>query len=261
MFGALPGEIVVKSVEFKRPATGFCLDYQGRFGYDAACTKILETAGRYTELLKEGVAMPGMPSITRSISPTIFADVCKRGIDIESDRLDMIANCCEYDMRLAKHTSSGQRSLSILWLGSFLINGEVMENDPDRCLGTQEHTVWTYIQMQSLRSFRLIVRKELTFIESCRFTNPQLTINGVLTKGHLWKLGRRVCYGAIPESDSTTGEILQLLSMELRSGSVGQELHELAEHIDDCAGPSSQVTNAPSSSQHPLTQWVDQMAR
>lgn len=261
LFGALPGEIVVKSVDFKRQATKFCLDYQQRFGSNAACIKILETAGRYTELLREGVAIPGMPSIMRSMSPTIFADVCRRGIDVESDRLDIIANCCEYDMRLAKRAHSGQRSLSILLLGLFLINGEVMENDPARCLGTQEHSVLTYLQSQSLRSFRPVIHKELTFMKSCRFTNPKLTIDGILTSGHLWKLGRHVRCKAIPKSDSTVAEILQLLSMELRSGTYGQELHELAEHIDDCVSSSSQATNTALSSQHPSTRWIDQMAK
>ncbi|KAH7035104.1 heterokaryon incompatibility protein-domain-containing protein [Microdochium trichocladiopsis] len=259
LFGALPGEVILKSADFKRHATRFCIAYQKNGGPQSTCKSILETSGRYTELLKERAVSPRTPSITRSMSPTIFTDVCKRGITTESDRLAIIANCCGYETRLSNDALARRDSLSLLLLALFLINGEIMENDPARNFGSLADSVLTYITKQSLQSFRPVVHQELTFIKHCRFIQPKLTAGGISTKGHLWTLGRTIRRDAITDPDLTAAQVLQILSIDLQDGLFGKDLDTLAEQIDEWAG-SSQATNASFSSQHPSSQWRDWMA-
>ncbi|KXJ95506.1 heterokaryon incompatibility protein-domain-containing protein [Microdochium bolleyi] len=263
LFGAIAGEVTLKSVDFKRQATRFCISYQKQHGLDPSCRRVIETAGRYTELLKEKTVLPGMPSITRSMSPTIFADVVKRGIAVESDRLAIIANCCGYDTRLKTGTSSmsaaGESSLSLSMMALFLLNGEIMENDPARAFGSLRDSILAYISKQSLRNFRPVSHRELTFIKRCRFPQPRLTAHGIVTQGHLWALGDTIRREAVTDSDMTASQILQALSVDLLDGTFGEEYTDLAEHIEEWIG-SSQATNTSFSSQHPSSQWRDWMA-
>ncbi|KAJ1331325.1 HET domain-containing protein [Microdochium nivale] len=263
LFGAIKGEITLNSSIFKKQATRFCLAFQKQHGPNLVCQKVFDAAGRYTELLKENSTLPGMPAITRSMSPKIFADICRRGIEFEIDRLAIIANCCGYDTRLstiARGISAEREcSLSLCMMVLFLLNGELMENDPARQLGSLEDSVLAYITKQSLRSFRPVVYKELTFIKQCRFVQPKLTADGIRTKGHVWALGKTIRREAVADQDLTTSELLQALSNDLSAGTFGEEYTDLAEKIDWWIG-SNQAARASFSSQHPTSQWLDLMA-
>ncbi|KAI1504459.1 heterokaryon incompatibility protein-domain-containing protein [Biscogniauxia marginata] len=190
LLGTLPGEICIKSTDFRREATKFCLAYRKKRGAESICNKILKTAGKYNVLLGEEYS-PGPYSITRSMSPTILADIGRRGILKESDRLAIAANCCGYTTRLDTNSlNKNCKSLSLSMLALYLLNGEIIENDPKRCRGTLKDDIFTYLSKQSLSNFRPPVDEELTFIKSCRFIDPQLMPEGMLTRGHIWKLGK-----------------------------------------------------------------------
>ncbi|KAI1264159.1 heterokaryon incompatibility protein-domain-containing protein [Xylariaceae sp. FL1019] len=230
LFGTVPGEICVKSVDFRRQATEFCLLRRKKHPEsEDTCNRILVAAGKYNVLLREeDWAHPDAP-ITRSMSPTIFKDIGRRGISAESDRLAIVANCCNYTARLdtvALNKRGSSLSLSLLAL--YILNGEILENSPRRSGGALKNTVYEYLAKQSLRSFRPPVDEELTFIKSCRFLNPILTAHGTQTQGHLWRLGKVIRRHAQKRDRYCTLSPLETLATELQYKTYGASYTELA---------------------------------
>ncbi|KAF4982179.1 hypothetical protein FZEAL_2156 [Fusarium zealandicum] len=185
LFDRVPGELSVQSVKFSESATKFCLafrqDAQKTRSAEEAVQHILTTAGKYTLLLQEE---------STSMSATIVSDVLARGVTKPWDRLAIIANCCQYSMRLnvtklQKRVPKGlSLSLSILTLR--LLNGEILKgDDPTAAISTPVD------QTQDIFFDRFRApkgEKRLTFNKGCRFVNARLTKEGIQTTGHLWKL-------------------------------------------------------------------------
>ncbi|KAF3063873.1 hypothetical protein GL218_01935 [Daldinia childiae] len=173
ILGNVEGEICIKSVDFRERATEFCLSYRERSDNVDICNRVIKRATKYNVLLND---KSSTYSASRSMSPTILSDIISRSIKKESDRLAIMANCCD---------------LSLSILAQYLLNGEIIENDPKRpILGTLKHNIHEYLSKQSLSNFRPPVQQGLNFIKGCRFTNPRLTPEGTWTRGHLWKLGK-----------------------------------------------------------------------
>jgi hypothetical protein len=230
LLGTLPGEICIKSADFRRQATEFCLLYrQKQPEMEAICNKILMTAGKYNVLLREEHSPSPLTTISRSMTPTILADIGRRGICTESDRLAIAANCCGYTTRLdtAALNKRGS-SLSLSMLALYLLNGEIMDNHPRHCRGTLEDTIFTYLAKQSLRSFRPPVDEELTFIKSCRFVDPVLTVAGTHTRGHLWRLGKVIRPRPLKRDKYRTLSPLETLATDLQYKTYGASYTELA---------------------------------
>ncbi|KAI1083330.1 hypothetical protein F5B20DRAFT_460499 [Whalleya microplaca] len=232
LFGGVEGEICIKSMDFKKQATEFCLSYHKRSEHKDICDKILNAAAQYNVLLKEEYS-PGLHSISRSMTPTIFADIGSRGITSESDRLAIAANCCEYTTRLdTTSLNSSGSSLSISMLALYLLNGEILENDPKKHnRGTLNDTILTYLSKQSLSSFRSPIDEELTFIKSCRFVEPQLTPKGIQTRGHLWKLCHVIRDKPMKRQKYNTLTPLETLATKLQYNRGGPSYTELAIEI------------------------------
>ncbi|KAI3320097.1 heterokaryon incompatibility protein-domain-containing protein [Xylariaceae sp. AK1471] len=230
LLGTLPGEICIKSTDFRRQATEFCLLYrQKQPGTEAICNKILMTAGKYNVLLREEYSPSPHTTISRSMTPTILADIGRRGICTESDRLAIAANCCGYTTRL--DTAALNKlcsSLSLSMLALYLLNGEIMDNHPRFCRGTLKDTIFTYLAKQSLHSFRPPVDEELTFIKSCRFVDPVLTLAGTQTRGHLWRLGKVIRPRPLKRDKYCTLSPLETLATDLQYKKYGASHTELA---------------------------------
>ncbi|KAI1468923.1 heterokaryon incompatibility protein-domain-containing protein [Daldinia caldariorum] len=189
MVAEVEGEIGIQSAAFRERATKFCLSYREVSDNPDLCNKIIKRATKYNVLLKD---KSSTYSASRSMSPIILSDILSRGIKNESDRLAIMANCCEYGTRIDTNSlNSDGSSLSLSILAQYLLNGEIIENDPERpTRGTLNHNIHEYIYEQSLSSFRPPVQQGLTFIKGCRFSSARLTPEGTLTRGHLWKLGK-----------------------------------------------------------------------
>ncbi|KAI0013427.1 heterokaryon incompatibility protein-domain-containing protein [Xylariaceae sp. FL0662B] len=231
LFGNVEGELSIKSVDFRRQATEFCLYHRKRSEHKDICDRILKAAAKYNVLLKEEYS-PGLHSISRSMSPTIFADIGRRGIKIESDRLAIAANCCGYTTRLdTKSLNRSGSSLSLSMLALYLLNGEIIENDPKPNRGTLNDTIFTYLSKQSLSSFRPPVDEELTFIKGCRLVDPQLTTQGTQTRGHLWKLYKVIREGPMKRQKYNTLTPLQTLATKLHYNRYGPSYTDLAVDI------------------------------
>ncbi|KAI2614674.1 uncharacterized protein GGS25DRAFT_472680 [Hypoxylon fragiforme] len=232
ILGTIEGEICIKSVDFRRQATKFCLAYREKSEKKDICDKILKTAARYNVLLKEESypllsGTGGPSSVSRSMSPTILSDINKRGITLESDRLAIAANCSGYSTRLDTNSlnhDGSSLSLSILTL--YLLNGEIIENDPKRSNhhrgGTLDDTIFDFLSKQSLRTFRPPLDEGgLTFIKNCRFIQPQLTPSGTLTRGFLWKLGKIIRHRPMKYDKYSTISPLSTFATNLSYGKYG----------------------------------------
>ncbi|KAI1374157.1 hypothetical protein F4677DRAFT_181956 [Hypoxylon crocopeplum] len=190
--GDVDGEVCIKSIDFRKRATEFCLSYREKSENKDTCDRILKTAAKYNVLLSEESSPTGLRSVSRSMSPTILSDIAARGITLESDRLAIAANCSGYSTRLDTNSlNCDSSSLSLSILALYLLNGEIIENNPKQPnRGTLGDNIFEYLTKQSLSSFRPPIDEGLTFIKSCRFVDPKLTAEGTKTKGHLWRLGK-----------------------------------------------------------------------
>ncbi|KAI0116856.1 hypothetical protein F4814DRAFT_439428 [Daldinia grandis] len=189
ILGKVEGEICIKSAAFRERATEFCLSYRERSDKGDICNRVIKRATKYNVLLND---KSSAYSASRSMSPTILSDIISRSIEKESDRLAIMANCCEYGTRIDTNSLNNDgTSLSLAILAQYLLNGEIIENNPKRLiLGTLKHNIHEYLSKQSLSNFRPPVLQGLHFIKGCRFINPRLTLEGIFTRGHLWKLGK-----------------------------------------------------------------------
>ncbi|KAF6818668.1 hypothetical protein CPLU01_13245 [Colletotrichum plurivorum] len=195
LFGSILGELSIQSLKFHKQVTRLCLACQ-RQRPDLADTtdRILKRASNYEVLLRD--TAPGAQYLTRwSQSPMIIKDVEPRGSKYCSDRLAIVANCCQYSTRLDEAAlRRGEHSISFAMLGLYLLNGEMMKNpqaSPKEIRAFQEMTVSTFIEEESFDGFCPPGSKNpLVFNNGCRFINVELTEDGIETAGHLWKLHR-----------------------------------------------------------------------
>jgi hypothetical protein len=229
LFGKVPQEICIKSTDFRGCATEFCLRYmQEQPEAEATCNKIIRTAGKYNVLLRQEALSTSYPMISRSMTPNILADIDRRGIFMQSDRLAIAANCCDYTIRLDTHSLNKDNcSLSLSILALYLLNGEMIENHPRHRRGTLNDTVYAYLAKQSIDSFRPPV-KELTFIKSCRFVDPEITPLGTRTWGHLWRLGKVIRPEPLRRNKYRTLPPLATLATDLQYRKYGRAYTELA---------------------------------
>jgi hypothetical protein len=128
--------------------------------------------------------------------PTIIDSIGMRYLRDSWDRLAIVANCCQYPIRLNKEEPRQKScSLDLSMLALCLLNGEIIHN------GRTEEThrslslagVYAYLRTHFFNEFHgPWIDRSLTFNKSCRFTNVKLNARGIMTEGHLCKLGRIV---------------------------------------------------------------------
>jgi hypothetical protein len=265
VLGGLPGEICVKSADFRREVTRFCVAYQKRVNHgrqhEGICQKILERAGKYTILLRETDGS-GCDTVCKPMSPSIFADIGGRGIRKDSDRLAVAANCCGYSVRLnTEALRTKECSLSLSMLALYLLNGEIVMNDRKNNRAALSDDIFDFMKKQSLNNFRPPVEKnELTFIKGCRFLNVKLSEEGIETAGHFWKLEKMITRkfsNKLPyEIDSSDGlgryqrRRLRQLADTLESGEHGKRYMGLANDIDSFLKEDAHLEDERFSKQH-----------
>ncbi|RYP78264.1 hypothetical protein DL771_000741 [Monosporascus sp. 5C6A] len=185
IFGDIPGELCINSVQFSDQATRLCQAFQraeSQTPEEKRAIKAITTrAGRYAVLLNK----------SESMAPAIIADVERRGVSNPWDRLAIVANCCSYPVRLhIQQLREEGHSLSLSMLAMCLLNGQILHNGRPSQRPVSGMTVSEFLKAQSfdgLSSPRY--EPSLTFNKGCRFVDVKLTETGVLTSGHLWELG------------------------------------------------------------------------
>ncbi|RYP61455.1 hypothetical protein DL770_009779 [Monosporascus sp. CRB-9-2] len=186
IFGQIPGELCINSVEFSDQATRLCQAFRHAESQTPeekrAIRAITTRAGRYTVLLKE----------SESMAPAIIADVGSRGVSDPWDRLAIVANCCSYPKRLhIQQLREKGHSLSLSMLAMCLLNGQILHNRRPSQRQVSGMTVSRFLKAQSFDGLSSPQdERSRAFNKGCRFINAKLTEAGVLTSGHLWKLGR-----------------------------------------------------------------------
>ncbi|RYP35727.1 hypothetical protein DL766_002380 [Monosporascus sp. MC13-8B] len=185
IFGHIPGELCISSVQFSDWATSLCQAFRSAESQtpeeELAIRVITTGAGKYTVLLNK----------SESMAPAIIADVESRGVSNPWDRLAIVANCCSYPMRLhIQELRENAHSLSLSMLAMCLLNGQILHNGQQRQPPVSGMTVSGFLKAQSFDGL-LSPQGEpsLTFNKGCRFINVELTETGILTSGHLWELG------------------------------------------------------------------------
>ena len=188
VFGQIPGELCIPSVSFSTKATRLCLALRkaaGKLQPGDLCQidRVLRAAGRYALLLRDSSAM----------TPTVMADIEARGLKEPWDRLAILANCCQYSVRLDDEALRRQsRSLSLSMLAMCLLNGEILNNNDNRLNATTSLTMSEFFRQQVFEAFHAPEddTRRFTFNKGCRLTDVELTAEGISTMGHLWKLDR-----------------------------------------------------------------------
>ncbi|KAI5862509.1 hypothetical protein GGS23DRAFT_570549 [Durotheca rogersii] len=126
------------------------------------------------------------------MSPLIIEDIEKRQLRLPLDRLPIIANCCQYRVRLdGTELVKRGHSVSLAILALFLLNGEILYNRPDNEIrvSVAHNNVTHFLNAQAFNRYSPPqLAHGLTYNKSCRFIDVKLTRRGIRTRGHLWKL-------------------------------------------------------------------------
>ncbi|KAK2036159.1 hypothetical protein LZ31DRAFT_254661 [Colletotrichum somersetense] len=186
VFGQIPGELCILSIRFSVQATGLCLALRSMPGLLPQDAKridgVLRAAGRYRLMLRD----------SSSMTPTVIADIEARGLSKPWDRLAIVANCCQYPVRLDGGSLSRQgQSPSLSVLAMCLLNGEILDNGNNKTTSVAELKTSAFLDIFMFRRFNAPEdeTRQLTFNKGCRLKEVALTVSGIATKGHLWKLG------------------------------------------------------------------------
>jgi hypothetical protein len=237
LFGELPGELCVLSVDFSTEATRLCLALRA-----IACLHLLDiqridgvlkAAGRYRLMLHESSRM----------TPIVIADLEARKLSKPWDRLAITANCCQYAIRLDGEALSQQRcSLSLSVLAMCLLNGEILDNGNEEITSAADLTTSGFLETLMFRAFYAPEgnTRRLTFNKGCRLTDVELTAGGIATRGHVWKLGRVIDTSRFgrklpwidePSGRLTLGQRKRLLQLVFHLNDLNYRW--LADRIDD----------------------------
>ena len=257
-WGNIPGELQVSSANFHEQATLFCLGFLDEAGAKwqnnrGKCEEILRRAGRYKVLYKHG-HLAGPEFASRAMSPTIFKDIGGREISKASDLLAIAANCCDYSIRLnTKRLSGTSCSLSISILALYLLNGEIIMNR-EHYESLLSKNIFDYLQLLALNDFDPPVQSQkLTFLKTCRLVDVRLAVDGIETRGMLWKVHKAIEtreFSTNPPRESTSPNGLnsyqrsriRQLSTELRI----QGYKPLANDLDQYLQEDAEEYEAPS---------------
>ncbi|KAI8951732.1 hypothetical protein F4801DRAFT_544153 [Xylaria longipes] len=206
-FGYVPGEVCVNSRLFSDQATELCVAFRSTKHItpkeEEMIRSVLSRAGKYTVLLEKSQIM----------SPKIIADVEERDVRDVWDRLAIVGNCCSYSVRMdIERLRQDDHSLSLSMLAMCLLNGEILDNRPSGGHTASNLTVSRFLKVQSFDKMSSpLEQRSLTFNKGSRFTDVKLHESGILTKGHLWKLGRIIQTGhfsnRLPWVESPGGEL------------------------------------------------------
>lgn len=154
-------DIQIDAKDFQVNLTLLCLALgrQDR-GWDPSfrpmCRVMLETARRY-DILRRFQGRVGTGAENGPMSALIFADICARDLKRKAQIPAIVANCCNYKIRIdTRCEASCGLSLSLTLLAMFLLNGEMLAyHSLDKDIGTM--TMTNFLMHHSVGQFNLPV--------------------------------------------------------------------------------------------------------
>ncbi|EXK75767.1 hypothetical protein FOQG_19468 [Fusarium oxysporum f. sp. raphani 54005] len=184
IFDNVPNELCIKAVCFSQASTDFCRaipdELTQRDDVSHHTKHILGMAGKYTQLLDGKMSM----------TPKVIDDIQRRSLRDAWDKLAIIANCCQYNIRMDPRHMKEPKSLSMSILAMCILNGEILVNESREDRSSMlEKTMSQFLEEQAFREFCAPrSQRDLTFNKGCRFVDVEITPIGIKTKGHFWKL-------------------------------------------------------------------------
>lgn len=177
------------------------------------------------------------------MTPTVMADIEARKLSEPRDRLSLVANCCQYPIRLDSDALKlQQRSLSLSVLAMCLLNGEILDNSKGDMASAAVLTTSEFLKKLMFQGFNAPEddTRRLTFNKGCRLTDVELMAEGIAARGHVWKLGRVIdtstfCW-KLPWIDNPRGRLTRdqrKLLLQLVLDLKGLRHFQLAEKMDD----------------------------
>jgi hypothetical protein len=114
----------------------------------------------------------------------------RRGLESPFDRLPIVANSCNYAIRLvSRDMLKSGHSVEPCLLTMYLLNGEIMRNYRHIRKLPMEMDISNYMQYISFNKFDPPVKKRhLSYLKACRLHHVSLHPKGLLTKGFLWHI-------------------------------------------------------------------------
>lgn len=184
-FGSVQGEICLNAVEFRTQATLFLLAFkwEARRNFAKKCATMLKTFGRYDIQYRFQ-----HDSKRKAMSARNFADVQRRNVDREFDRLPIIANSCNYAIRFAsQEMSKGEHDLKLCLLTMSLLNGELLRDSRNIQKLPAEMDITNYMQYITFNKFDLpVTKRRLSYLKACRLHQVSLKKAGICTEGFIW---------------------------------------------------------------------------
>lgn len=237
-FGSLQDEICLEAITFCKQATLFLLAFkrEGHQRYTRKCVRMLKRFGTY-----EVQYHFQHDSMRKAMSPRIFADIQRRKITDPLDRLPIVANSCNYAIRItARQSLSGIYSVALCSLAMFLLNGELLRNSRDIKKLLTEMDCANYLQYISFNKFEPpVAKKQLSYLKGCRFHKVFLNRQGRMTSGHLWTITGTLLPSAWPSPPRKSQKFHRLGLNDFQCDS----LHQLADILRavGCVRPASAV--------------------
>ncbi|KAK2469390.1 hypothetical protein H9L39_19107 [Fusarium oxysporum f. sp. albedinis] len=149
IFSNVPNELCIKAVCFSKASTQFCRAVQDESTHQDDVSHhakhILGVAGKYTLL---------------------------RRLRNAWDKLAIIANCCQYDIRMDHKHMREPKSLSISILAMCILNGEILLNESREDRSSMlEKPLSQFLEEQAFKGFRLPLPE--TKKKSCSFAEDE----------------------------------------------------------------------------------------
>jgi hypothetical protein len=184
-FGSVPGEICLNAVEFRTQATLFLLAFkwEAHRNFARKCSTMLKTFGRYNiQYCFQHDAQK------KAMSPRIFADMQRRNVGREFDRLPIVANSCNYAIRFGSQKMfKANHDLRLCLLTMGLLNGELLRDSRDIRKLPAEMDIANYIQYITFNKFDPpVTKRRLSYLKACRLHQVSLQKAGICTRGIIW---------------------------------------------------------------------------
>lgn len=188
----IPGELCISATFLRQEATLLLLAYleKGWHKHRSSCRNMLRIIGKY-QILLQNQSAGSMP-----MSATIHSEIQRRQLRDPWDKLAIVANACDYDIRLDRPVLAAQaRSISMSLLAQYLLNGEIFVLHRQRESGTDAMMSTAAIRWMRdtrLKGCRLPAgTKPLSFLKLCRLPDVRFSVDGIRTRGLIWYLKSR----------------------------------------------------------------------
>lgn len=134
------------------------------------------------------------------MSPRILADIQRRRLDRPFDRLPIVANSCNYELRFdAWEMFDSGYSVKLCLLTMYLLNGEILRTDTRHQKAARGNG---HLQLHAVHFFQQIrpsaTEKHLSYLKACRPQKVSLHHAGLSTKGYLWAITSTLLPSAWP---------------------------------------------------------------